>query len=72
MKDLEITAPAFGPSPIKFLKDVKKELLKVVWPTRQEVVKLTFIVILISIIVSIYLGLLDFIFTQIITLLIKK
>lgn len=70
MKDLEFTAPAFGSSPIKFLKEAKKELLKVVWPKKQEVVKLTFIVVFLSLVVGLYLGVLDFIFTKIMELII--
>lgn len=43
-----------------FLKDVRLELKKVSWPSRQETVKLTGVVILISIILAAFLGLLDF------------
>ena len=43
-----------------FLKDVRVELRKVSWPTRQETVKLTGVVILISLILAAFLGLLDF------------
>ncbi len=71
MKDLEITAPAFGSSPKKFFKEAKKELSKVVWPTKQEVVKLTLIVISLSLVVGVYLGILDFIFTKIIELFVQ-
>lgn len=44
----------------EFLKDVKIELRKVSWPTRQETIKLTGVVILISVILAAFLGLLDF------------
>ena len=43
-----------------FLKDVKVELRKVSWPSRQETIKLTGVVILISVILAAFLGLLDF------------
>ncbi|MBI2053072.1 MAG: preprotein translocase subunit SecE [Candidatus Ryanbacteria bacterium] len=43
-----------------FLKDVRTELKKVSWPSRQETVKLTGVVILVSVIVAAFLGLLDF------------
>ena len=49
---------------IKYLKEVRVELRKVVWPTKEEVAKLTLIVAAISIIVGIYLGGLDYIFTK--------
>ncbi|MBI4117074.1 MAG: preprotein translocase subunit SecE [Parcubacteria group bacterium] len=44
----------------EFLKDVKVELRKVSWPSRQETIKLTGVVILISVILAAFLGLLDF------------
>jgi len=45
---------------ITFLKDVRTELKKVSWPSRQETIKLTGVVILVSVIVAAFLGLLDF------------
>ncbi len=46
-----------------FLKEVKVELKKVNWPTKQETIKYTLIVIGVSLAVAIFLGGLDFIFT---------
>jgi len=46
-----------------FLKEVKVELKKVNWPTKQETTKYTLIVIGVSLAVAIFLGGLDFIFT---------
>ena len=43
-----------------FLKDVRVELKKVSWPTREETVRLTGIVILMSVALAAFLGLLDF------------
>jgi len=43
-----------------FLKDVRLELKKVSWPTREETIKLTGIVILMSVALAAFLGLLDF------------
>ena len=51
------------PKIITFLKEVKVELKKVNWPTKQETIKYTLIVIGVSLTVSIFLGGLDFIFT---------
>ncbi len=48
------------------MKEVKVELKKVNWPTRQETTKYTLIVIGVSLIVAIFLGGLDFIFTWLI------
>ncbi len=58
-------------TPITFLKEVRDELGKVVWPTRNEVIRLTMIVMLVSILVGVFLGGLDYIFTSTMTLLIK-
>lgn len=46
-----------------FLKEVRTELKKVNWPTRQETIKYTLIVIGVSLAVAVFLGGLDFIFT---------
>jgi preprotein translocase subunit SecE len=53
---------------VTYLKDVKLELSKVVWPKKDEVIKLTLIVFLISGILGIYVGALDFIFTKLLEL----
>ena len=58
-------------SPIAFLKETRDELKKVVWPTRQEVIRLTGIIILVSLIVGGFLGALDFIFTKAIETIVK-
>ena len=58
-------------TPVIFLKEVNEELKKVVWPTRPEVIRLTTVVILVSLIVGIYLGALDLIFTKLLALFIK-
>lgn len=58
-------------TPITFLKETKDELTKVVWPTRQEVIRLTGVVILVSLIVGIFLGGLDFVFTKLIEIVVK-
>ncbi|MCL4354571.1 preprotein translocase subunit SecE [Patescibacteria group bacterium] len=58
-------------TPITFLKEVRDELRLVVWPTRDEVIRLTMIVILVSLLVGVFLGGLDYIFTSTMTLLIR-
>lgn len=58
-------------TPVNFFKEVKDELKKVVWPTRAEVVRLTSIVILVSIGVGLFLGLMDYIFTGLLGIIIK-
>ena len=58
-------------TPVIFLKEVRDELKKVVWPTRAEVIRLTAVVIIVSLLVGLYLGGLDFILTKILALVIK-
>ncbi|KKR72372.1 MAG: Preprotein translocase, SecE subunit [Microgenomates group bacterium GW2011_GWC1_41_8] len=45
--------------PVKFLKEVRRELQKVAWPTRAEVTRMTGLVIIVSLAVGIYIGLID-------------
>lgn len=47
-------------NPIQFLREVKSELTKVVWPTRRETLKITFAVIGLSVGVALFLGLVDY------------
>lgn len=51
-------------NPVAFLKETREELKKVTWPTQQEVVRLTAIVIIVSLLVGLFIGALDFIFTK--------
>ncbi|MBU1102088.1 preprotein translocase subunit SecE [Patescibacteria group bacterium] len=48
---------------ITFLKEVRLELKKVTWPTRQETIKHTLAVIVISLAVAAFLGAADLLFT---------
>jgi preprotein translocase subunit SecE len=59
-------------TPANFLRETRDELKKVVWPTRDEVIRLTGVVILVSLVVGIFLGGTDFILTKLIELIIVK
>lgn len=63
--------PDFTGGPIVFLQEVRAELTKVIWPSRQEVVKLTIIVIGVSVAIGVYIGGLDLIFTKMTDILVK-
>lgn len=56
---------------LNFLSEVRMELSKVAWPTRNEVIKLTMIVFLVSIILGAYVGGLDILFTRILTAVVR-
>lgn len=58
-------------TPVIFLKEVRDELKKVVWPTREEVIRLTAVVIIVSLVVGLYLGGIDMILTKILAVVIK-
>jgi len=55
-----------------YLAEVRLELSKVTWPKRNEVIKLTLTVFIISIIVGLYTGALDYIFTKMLGVLFSK
>ncbi len=50
---------------IQYFKESKQELKKVVWPSKKEIINLTLLVILISLGVAIFLGLIDYLLTLI-------
>ncbi len=58
-------------NPIAFLQEVKVELEKVVWPGRKQIIELTVLVIAISLIIGIYVGGLDLMFTSIVNTILK-
>ena len=43
----------------QFFKEVRSELTKVTWTTREELIYSTLIVILVSIVLSIFIGIVD-------------
>jgi len=56
---------------VNYLKAAKTELRKVTWPTPQEAWQLTRVVIVTMILMSAILGLLDFVFTQLIAFILS-
>lgn len=59
-------------TPVAFVNEVISELKKVTWPTREETMKLTVVVIVISIVVGAFIGGLDSLFLRATTLLFKR
>jgi len=57
--------------PVQFVKEVIAELKKVTWPTREETIKLTVMVIVISAVVGAFIGGLDIALVKITSVLIK-
>jgi preprotein translocase subunit SecE len=58
-------------TPITFLKQTSDELKKVKWPTYNEIVRLTSVVLVISIAIGLYIGGVDYILTEIMSKLLK-
>ena len=53
-----------------FFKEVKSELTKVTWLSRQQTLRLTAIVLAVSVVVAIFISLLDYLFTKLMGLLV--
>ena len=63
--------PTFGGPAGAYFREVRSELRKVVWPSREDAVKLTAVVIGLSFILGLYLGALDFIFSEAVRLILS-
>jgi len=55
---------------IGYIKNSKVELKKVIWPTRKQIINQTVLVIVVSLIVAVILGIVDYFLTRIIALII--
>jgi preprotein translocase SecE subunit len=53
-------------NPTQYFKDVRSEMHHVSWPTRQQTIIYTSVVIGISLVTAAYLGLFDYLFSAII------
>ena len=53
-----------------YLRETKAELKKVIWPTKKETVRHTILVIAVSVLVAVYIGILDFILIKLMGLII--
>lgn len=58
-------------SPIIFVQQALDELKKVVWPTRTEIIRLTVSVLVISTVVGVFLGGIDFVLTKALEIILK-
>jgi len=57
---------------LDYFSEVRSELRKVTWPKKEEVTKLTLIVLIISVIVGGYVGGLDYLLTKGLELLVAR
>lgn len=52
-----------------YIKETRQELAHVNWPTRQQTIRFTLLVIAVSLFTAILLGVCDFVFSRLLTLL---
>jgi preprotein translocase subunit SecE len=62
---------AFLKDAMQFFREVKVELQKVVFPTRQETVSSTIVVLILTILLSIYLGFSDWVLAKLVGALLQ-
>ncbi|MDQ2933349.1 MAG: preprotein translocase subunit SecE [bacterium] len=53
----------------EYIKDTQAEMKHVTWPSREQTTRFTIMVILVSVFVAALLGLSDFVFSKLLTLL---
>lgn len=54
----------------QFLAEARQELKKVTWPGRQQTIQSTWVVFLVTIVLAVFLGLVDLAFSRIVGLII--
>ena len=52
---------------IEFLREVKSELIKVNWPSQNELIGSTSVVIVITIMLAVFVGLIDFLLSTLLS-----
>jgi len=57
---------------VNYFKNVKVELSKVTWPTKKEAMRLTVVVIAISLIFAAVIGALDMLFSYLVRLVVES
>lgn len=55
-----------------YFGDVREELKRVTWPSKKQTIKLTSVVFIISLIVSLYVGIIDVLLAKVLELLTKS
>lgn len=53
----------------RYFREVRSELRKVVWPTRQELITYTIVVLVVVAVVSVFLGIVDVAVSELLTLI---
>ena len=58
-------------SPLAFVNESVAELKKVVWPSKEQIIKLTLVVLGVSVATGLLIGGLDYLFTNLFGLILK-
>jgi preprotein translocase subunit SecE len=56
--------------PLKYLQEVKQELEKVTWPSREKTINMTLLVVGVSLFIALLVAGADFLFSKMLTILI--
>ena len=56
--------------PAQYFKEVTREIKKVSWPSREQTQEKTLLVLAISIIIGLYIGVLDFVFSKLLGIIV--
>ncbi|MDD5019466.1 MAG: preprotein translocase subunit SecE [Candidatus Omnitrophica bacterium] len=54
-----------------FFREVKAEMLKVAWPSRQDLIGATWIVLIVTTILTAYIGALDFVLSKTVSIILQ-
>lgn len=57
--------------PVGFIKEVRAELGKVAWSTREELLSSTMVVIVVTLILGVFIGVLDIFLSKLLSILFK-
>ena len=60
-----------GRNTLEYMSEARFELRKVIWPTRQETIRTTIVIMIVVVLVSILLGIMDFFLSGGVRLLLK-
>ncbi len=66
------TERASGNALTRYWREVRAELAKVTWPSRDEAINLTMVVLAVTIALSLFLGAWDYLFSRLIAFLIQQ
>ncbi len=69
--DITETVKSYIQTTVQFFREVKVELQKVTFPTRQETIGSTLVVLLLTIIIALYLGFSDWALARIVQILLR-